>query len=475
MTDADLIETASARDRAIRLLPDQYGSDDYNNPDYYNNYDNYDQPVAYAPQAPPPLPEYDQPPCPGDGYIWTPGYWNYASDGYYWVPGAWVSAPYQGALWTPGYWSYNQNRYGWHRGYWGRHVGYYGGINYGHGYVGSGYQGGYWQGNQFAYNRSVNNVNTTSVRNVYNYTVVNNTTTINRVSYNGPGGVQARPKPSDIAALHEQHNPPMTAQMQQVKAAQANRDNFAAVNHGRPQTVAVAQPLPADHNIRPPAAVPMRPFTVRAAQSAPVAITTRAVQPAGQPQPREQEPAAWPNQPNGRLHRIQQQQQRPAPVQQPMRPQPPPQQHAQPAPERQAPQQHAQPAPQRQQPQPQQPKPEQRPAPVQHPQQQAAPERPAPVPTASGCVHSDRRRRNSDRLRLLNGRRPRLKKRSSSAPRQSLIHKTSRRLRSSMLFRHRSMRLKASRRLNRNRKRKTRSLSKDVPAALSAYSWRCWE
>ena len=25
--------------------------------------------------APPPLPLYAQPPIPGDGYIWTPGYW----------------------------------------------------------------------------------------------------------------------------------------------------------------------------------------------------------------------------------------------------------------------------------------------------------------------------------------------------------------------------------------------------------------
>jgi hypothetical protein len=110
----------SDRDRAAgysdQYPSDQYSSDDYNNPDYYNNYDNYDQPVDYASQAPPPLPEYDQPPCPGDDYIWTPGYWNYASDGYYWVPGAWVSAPYQGALWTPGYWDYdhNHNRYGLH-------------------------------------------------------------------------------------------------------------------------------------------------------------------------------------------------------------------------------------------------------------------------------------------------------------------------------------------------------------------------
>ena len=43
--------------------------------------------------APPPLPVYSQPVCPGDGYIWTPGYWAYGPDGYYWVPGTWVIAP----------------------------------------------------------------------------------------------------------------------------------------------------------------------------------------------------------------------------------------------------------------------------------------------------------------------------------------------------------------------------------------------
>ena len=71
---------------------DQYASDQYPQ-GQDSDYNNYDQPVDYAPQAPPPLPEYDQPSAPGDDYIWTPGYWNYASDGYYWVPGAWVYAP----------------------------------------------------------------------------------------------------------------------------------------------------------------------------------------------------------------------------------------------------------------------------------------------------------------------------------------------------------------------------------------------
>lgn len=341
------------------------------------DYDSYDQPVDYAPQAPPPLPEYDQPPCPGDDYIWTPGYWNY-SDGYYWVPGAWVSAPYQGALWTPGFWGFTGGRYGWHRGYWGRHIGYYGGINYGFGYVGSGYQGGYWQGDHFDYNRTVNNVNTTVVHNVYNYRIVNNNVT--RVSYNGPGGVSARPRPAEIVAVREQHTPPMTAQVQQAQSARSDRGNFAAVNHGRPQVVAVSKPLPADHNIRPPAPVPMRQPASNAGRPAEPAVQPRENHPApnapapserAQPAPRQQEPVSP--------------QEHPAPVQHPERQQPAPErqapvQHAQPAPQHQAPAQHAQPAPERQAPTPQRPVQQQRPAPVEHPQhQQPAPEQhPAP-------------------------------------------------------------------------------------------------
>ena len=42
--------------------------------------------------APPELPVYEQPICPGDGYIWTPGYWAWDGE-YYWVPGTWVMAP----------------------------------------------------------------------------------------------------------------------------------------------------------------------------------------------------------------------------------------------------------------------------------------------------------------------------------------------------------------------------------------------
>jgi hypothetical protein len=107
--------------------------------------------------APPPIPVYVQPVIPGEGYIWTPGYWAWTGEGYEWVDGAWVMPPYVGALWTPGYWGWGNNRYFWNAGYWGPTVGYYGGINYGFGYFGTGFYGGYWNHRHFYYNRGYNN------------------------------------------------------------------------------------------------------------------------------------------------------------------------------------------------------------------------------------------------------------------------------------------------------------------------------
>jgi hypothetical protein len=97
-----------------------------------------------APAAPPAIPDYAQPEAPGDGYMWTPGYWAWGSGGYYWVDGAWVEPPYVDALWTPGYWGFGFGDYMWYPGYWGLGIGYYGGINYGFGYFGRGFHGGYW-------------------------------------------------------------------------------------------------------------------------------------------------------------------------------------------------------------------------------------------------------------------------------------------------------------------------------------------
>jgi len=54
--------------------------------------------------APPALPVYEQPPVPGPGFMWSPGYWAHGDEDYYWVPGTWVQAPQPNLLWTPGYW-----------------------------------------------------------------------------------------------------------------------------------------------------------------------------------------------------------------------------------------------------------------------------------------------------------------------------------------------------------------------------------
>ena len=187
--------------------------------------------------APPVIPDYQQPPCPGDGYLWTPGYWAYSDSGYYWVPGVWVYPPTIGVLWTPGYWGYEGNYYRWHRGYWGPHVGYYGGVNYGFGYIGFGFAGGIWEGSHFRYNTAVMNVNTTIVHNTYyNRVVINNAS---RVSFNGPGGVNARPRPEERAAMNEHHFQPTTLQVSHQQTARSNPSQFVNVNHGRPATTAV--------------------------------------------------------------------------------------------------------------------------------------------------------------------------------------------------------------------------------------------
>ena len=184
--------------------------------------------------GPPPLPVYAQPPCPGPGYIWTPGYWAYDPDGgYYWVPGAWVVAPAPGLLWTPGYWGWSGAAFIWHGGYWGPHVGFYGGINYGFGYPGVGFVGGEWRGREFFYNRAVNNFGGVHITNVY-YRQVNHYQ-VNRVSFNGgAGGINVRPSRFELAAEREGHFEPTAVQRDHVLAARHERAQFANVNHGRP-------------------------------------------------------------------------------------------------------------------------------------------------------------------------------------------------------------------------------------------------
>jgi hypothetical protein len=192
--------------------------------------------------APPELPVYVQPAPPAAGYLWIPGYWAWGDEDYYWVPGTWALAPSVGLLWTPGYWGWDSGVYIWNGGYWGRHVGFYGGVNYGFGYFGDGYAGGRWRGDQFYYNRSVTNVSTTNITNVYNTTVVNNTT-VNRVSFNGgSGGVAARPNAAQLAAQREHHVGFTPGQRLHEQKARGDNSLRASVNGGRPPIAATQKP-----------------------------------------------------------------------------------------------------------------------------------------------------------------------------------------------------------------------------------------
>jgi WXXGXW repeat (2 copies) len=329
--------------------------------DYPSDYDqtSYAQPVE-ASEPPPPLPDYSQPPAPGDDYIWTPGYWGYASSGYYWVPGAWIVAPYVGALWTPPWWGYDNNVYQWHTGYWGPHIGFYGGINYGFGYTGRGYYGAYWNNGTLDYNRSVTNVNVSVVHNVYNYSVPNSGG--NRVSYNGGrGGVEARPTPQELAVVRDPRTPPVSAQMQHAREASSNRAQFATAGGGHPAALVATRPIATSYKApesHPPAAA------MRAAQAAPITP----------PRPEERTPARAPE-PENRTTA-----QRPAPAQTPEnRPAQPARPEARPAPARPA-------APSRSEVRPQpaaRPQEAARPQPAARPQEAARPQAAArPQPAA---------------------------------------------------------------------------------------------
>jgi hypothetical protein len=189
--------------------------------------------------------------------MWTPGFWAYGSDGYYWVPGSWVPSPYAGALWTPGYWGWSSGLYVWHGGYWGPHVGYYGGVNYGFGYMGVGFAGGEWRGGVFAYNTAVMHVGVGGGwgNRVYvNQTIVHNTTIINNnhVAFNGgPGGISHAPTPEEHTAMNEQHMAPTSVQTQHMSAAMSDHNSYFKNNGGHPQNAAVARPLTAQNHPAP--------------------------------------------------------------------------------------------------------------------------------------------------------------------------------------------------------------------------------
>jgi hypothetical protein len=200
--------------------------------------------------APPALLVDEQPICPGDGYLWTPGYWAW-DDAYYWVPGVWVMAPEAGYLWTPGYWGWGGDAFMFNEGYWGTSIGFYGGINYGFGYFGQGYEGGRWDNGHFFYNTTLNNVNVSVIHNVYNTRV--SEASVSRVSYNGGnGGISVRATTQQEAAGRERHIAPVAAQTERAQAArndpqQRNTANRSSAPAGAPRSSPAVHPsqLPA--------------------------------------------------------------------------------------------------------------------------------------------------------------------------------------------------------------------------------------
>jgi hypothetical protein len=233
--------------------PSAQTADNYYSPVGSAEYSN--EPPAEATDPPPPLPDYSQPPCPGDNYLWTPGYWNYASAGYYWVPGVWVTAPWVGALWTPPWWGYDGGVFLFHAGFWGPHIGFYGGINYGFGYTGRGYYGAYWNRGTIVYNRAVTNVNVTIVHNVYDAPV--RASRFTRTSYNGGrGGIDDRPTAQELAVQRDPRTAPVPAQVQHAREASANRAQFVA-GRAAPAALVAPRPLATSYKApepRPPAA-----------------------------------------------------------------------------------------------------------------------------------------------------------------------------------------------------------------------------
>ncbi len=165
-------------------------------------------------EAPPPIPDYDQPPTPGPGFIWIPGYWQWNNVEYYWVPGTWMVPPTPGSLWTPGYWEFRDGAYVFNHGYWGPHVGFYGGIDYGYGYNGSGFEGG----------------------------KIKRPAT-NRASFNGgPQGIAAKPTSEDEAAATEPHFAPTRLQTELMREASKMDSLFESTNHGKPGIAATSRP-----------------------------------------------------------------------------------------------------------------------------------------------------------------------------------------------------------------------------------------
>jgi len=226
-------QQAAAPDNG-QMAPADQQADNGDNQDYAEP-----DTTASVADTPPALPDYEQPVCPTEGYLWQPGYWAY-NGGYYWVPGVWVAPPTVGYLWTPPYWGFVGGFYVFHAGYWGASIGFYGGIDYGYGYGGVGFVGGEWHEGHFRYNTVI-----VRVQPGFHYTYVDRTVYRergpNRYSFNGRGGYTARPTPHEIAAMHQPHVMATHEQIRNQVNAREDKTQFASHNNGRPGNLAAAK------------------------------------------------------------------------------------------------------------------------------------------------------------------------------------------------------------------------------------------
>ena len=106
--------------------------------------------------APPVLPVYEQPPCPQarlDVDARLLGLWRRRLLSGSRARGCLLPMRVRFGLRRTG--AGRAGCYVFHTGYWGPHVGYYGGVNYGFGYMGIGFVGGRWHGHDFEYNTRV--------------------------------------------------------------------------------------------------------------------------------------------------------------------------------------------------------------------------------------------------------------------------------------------------------------------------------
>ena len=67
----------------------------------------------------PPAPRYEAVPAPRAGYVWAPGYWDYASGHYHWVGGHWIHE-HHGQYWHPDRWEQQNGKWMLQRGSWNK-------------------------------------------------------------------------------------------------------------------------------------------------------------------------------------------------------------------------------------------------------------------------------------------------------------------------------------------------------------------